>query len=187
MNTSKHPKECAHHTGNSSPCGTTEGNNSAPKINFQMITYPFPDWDFCKLQVLPFRTGVAALTRSLHASWTSFLSHGFSGLKYHQHMPGWSIYSFDVDVKRAIMNKGHFFPFYQRPDKLLFSICFPVRSAAWTQPSDASHLQLLRAHRLLSAQHTAKAISRFLTRSMDRQRAVVNEQALKSGVSESEW
>lgn len=44
--------------------------NNESRKSLKMITYPSPNWDFCKLQVLPFRTRVVGLTRSLHALWT---------------------------------------------------------------------------------------------------------------------
>lgn len=189
MKTRRHPQECVHPWEYSSPNGTERRNNQTTK-RLKMTTYPSPNWDFCKLQVLPFRSEVVPLTRSLHAFWTSCLSPSCSGLKCHQNMPDSSISPLWLDrhndqgskKKKKERNK-------KEPVNTLLSIWLPVWSAAWIhKPWDPSHPQPLRAHPLLSAQHRGATISRFLTRSMDWLRVIVNKQELKNrrGVSEGE-
>ncbi len=85
-------------------------------------------------------------------------------------------------MKRAMFNKCHLFC-----SKLLHIICLPVWSAAWFhQPSKPlTSTAPARTSSPLRATHAeAKTISRFLTRSMDWRRVVVNKQELMPGV---EW
>ena len=134
-----------------------EKRNNETSRGLNTITYPSPNWDSCKLQVLPFRTGTVGLTRSIHALYTSLFSWRF---KCHHTSPNSPFVHDDWTFTRSAPSWSSVTFSYVQKKTNAETNCssapasLTVRAAEWRPTETPSHPLARRAHPVLAPDAT---------------------------------